>query len=164
MTAGIGLGFLCMAVRAILPANESGEAVFLLSKQGKVLFSLVEGLAQVASPFMLLMLGGQFTFSAVKGMKKQIILGTVGRILLAPVIAIGVGYLLSTAGVLRLGTAEYASFIALFASPVAVSSAIMAREMGNDDILAGQLVVWTSVGSVLTLFLFAVVFRTVGLL
>ncbi|MBQ9783265.1 MAG: AEC family transporter [Clostridia bacterium] len=161
---GIGLGFLCLAVRALLPVNEAGEAVFMLSKQGKVLFSLVEGLAQIASPFMLLMLGGQFTFSAVKGMKKQIVLGTIGRILLAPVFAIGVGYLLSSAGVLRLGTAEYASFIALFASPVAVSSAIMAREMGNDDVLAGQLVVWTSIGSVFTLFLFAVVFRTVGLL
>ena len=161
---GIGLGFLCLAVRALLPTNEAGEAVFMLSEQGKVLFSVAEGLAQIASPFMLLMLGGQFTFSAVKGMKKQILLGTVGRILLAPVLAIGIGYLLSSAGVLQLGTAEYASFIALFASPVAVSSAIMAREMGNDDMLAGQLVVWTSIGSVFTLFLFAVLFRTVGLL
>ena len=161
---GISLGFLCLAVRALLPVNEAGEAVFMLSKQGRVLFSILESLAQIASPFMLLMLGGQFTFSAVKGMKKQILIGTVGRILLAPILAIGVGYLLSSAGVLRLGTAEYATFIALFASPVAVSSAIMAREMGNDDILAGQLVVWTSIGSVLTLFLFAVLFRTVGLL
>ena len=113
---------------------------------------------------MLMMLGGQFTFSAVKGMKRQIILGTVARIVLAPVLALGVGYALSRSGVLSLGAPEYASFIALFASPVAVSSAIMAREMKNDDTLAGQLVVWTSVGSVLTLFLFAFVFRSIGLL
>lgn len=160
----IFLGFVCLAVRQLIPMGEAGVPVFMLSRQLRVLFSVVEGLAKIASPFMLLMLGGQFTFSAVKGMKGQIILGTVGRILLAPILAVGVGYLLSQVGVLHLGVAEYASFIALFASPVAVSSAIMAREMGNDDTLAGQLVVWTSIGSVLTLFVFAFVFRTVGLL
>lgn len=161
---GIVLGLLCVGMRQLLPVNEVGEPVFMLSKQGKILFSVVESLSKIASPFMLMMLGGQFTFSAVKGMKRQIVLGTVGRILLAPVLSIGVGYLLSRAGLLSLGTAEYASFISLFASPVAVSSAIMAREMGNDDTLAGQLVVWTSLGSVLTLFLFAFTFRSIGLL
>ena len=160
----IALGFVCLAVRQLIPTNELGTPVFMMSDQLKVIFSVVEGLAKIASPFMLLMLGGQFTFSAVKGMKRQIVLGTVGRILLAPVLSIGVGYILSQLGLIRLGTAEYASFIALFASPVAVSSAFMAKEMGNDDTLAGQLVVWTSVGSVLTLFLFVVVFRMVGLL
>ncbi len=160
----IAAGLLCVGIRQMIPVGADGTPVFMLSKQGKILFSVVESMSKIASPFMLMMLGGQFTFSAVKGMKGQIILATVARIVLAPVLAIGVGYALSRAGILSLGAPEYASFIALFASPVAVSSAIMAREMKNDDILAGQLVVWTSVGSVLTLFLFAFVFRTVGLL
>lgn len=160
----IAAGLLCVAVRQLIPAGADGTPVFMLSKQGKILFSVVESMSKIASPFMLMMLGGQFTFSAVKGMKGQIILGTVGRIVLAPVLAIGVGYLLSRAGILSLGSPEYASFIALFASPVAVSSAIMAREMKNDDTLAGQLVVWTSLGSVITLFLFAFAFRSIGLL
>ena len=160
----IVLGLLCVGTRQLIPTNALGEPVFMLSKQGKILFSVVESLSKIASPFMLMMLGGQFTFSAVKGMKRQIFLGTLGRILLAPVLAIGVGYLLTRVGVLSLGTAEYASYIALFASPVAVSSAIMAREMQNDDTLAGQLVVWTSIGSVFTLFLLAFTFRMIGLL
>ena len=161
---GIALGFVCLAVRQAIPADASGVPVFQISRQLKVIYTVVEWLAKIASPFMLLMLGGQFTFSAVKGMRRQIVLGTVGRILLAPILGIGIGALLSKLGLIRLGTAEYASFIALFASPVAVSSAIMAREMGNDDVLAGQLVVWTSVGSVFTLFLFAFVFRMLGVL
>ncbi len=160
----IALGILCVVIRTWIPVNEMGEKVFLLSKQGKVLFSVVENLAKIASPFMLMVLGGQFTFSAVSGMKKQIVIGTAARILLAPILGIGAAWLLARAGVLTLGVAEYASFIALFASPVAVSSAIMAKEMGNDDILAGQLVVWTSIGSVFTIFLFAFVFRSIGLL
>lgn len=162
---GISIGFLCLAVRSLIPVNEAGEKVFLLSKQASMFFSVVEGMAKIASPFMMLMLGGQFSFAAVKGMKKQIVIGTVGRVLFAPALGIGVGLLLSRYMVLlNLGAAEYASFIAIFASPVAVSSAIMAREMDNDDVLAGQYVVWTSIASVFTVFLFAFVFRSIGIL
>ena len=162
---GIALGFLCLAVRTLIPVGADGQKVFLLSEQGSMVFCVIEGMAKIASPFMMLMLGGQFSFAAVKGMKKQILIGTAGRVLLAPLLGIGVGFLLSRyTGFLDLGAAEYASFIALFASPVAVSSAIMAREMGNDDTLAGQYVVWTSIASVFTLFLFAFAFRSFGLL
>lgn len=161
---GVALGFVCLAVRQLIPVNEAGEKVFLLSEEGRVVYTVVQNLSKIASPFMMLVLGGQFTFSAVKTMKKPIIVGVAGRILLAPMLAIGLGYVLARFGILSLGAPEYASFIALFASPVAVSSAIMAREMGNDDVLAGQLVVWTSIGSVFTIFLFAMLFRTLGLL
>lgn len=161
---GVCLGLVCLAVRHFLPLNADGEKVFLLSRELKVFYVAVQNVSKIASPFMLLILGGQFTFSAVREMKVQIVLGVVGRILLAPCLAIGVGYLLARGGLITLGAPEYASFIAVFGSPVAVSSAIMAREMGNDEALAGQYVVWTSVGSVLTLFLFAMTFRTLGLL
>lgn len=161
---GVCLGLFCLAVRTLIPTDENGEKIFMISKQLNVLYTVVQNLSRIASPFMLLILGGQFTFSAVKTLKKQIIIGTAARILLAPILAIGAGYLLSRLGILSLGTAEYATFIAVFATPIAVSSAIMAREMNNDEILAGQLVVWTSVGSVFTIFLFAMFFRMVGLL
>ncbi|MBO5270824.1 MAG: AEC family transporter [Clostridia bacterium] len=161
---GVVLGGVCLGIRHFIPVNEAGEKVFLFSRDLSVLYRVIENVSKIASPFMLLILGGQFTFTAVKTLRKQIIIGTLGRILLAPCLALGVGYLLSRLGWITLGAPEYASFIALFASPVAVSSAIMAREMGNDDALAGQLVVWTSVGSVFTIFLFAMGFRMLGLL
>ena len=47
----------------------------------------------------------------------------------------------------------YPALLALFGSPVAVSSAVMAQEMENDGVLAGQLVVWTSVVSMLTIYM-----------
>ncbi|MBQ8331034.1 MAG: AEC family transporter [Clostridia bacterium] len=161
---GIAVGVLCLLLRILIPTGADGEKVFLLSKQFSVIFSVAESIAKIASPFMLLMLGGQFTFSAVKSMKKQIVIGTVARILISPLLAIGLGWLLSEQfGLLDLGAAEYASFLSVFATPVAVSSAIMAREMKNDDTLAGQLVIWTSIFSVLTLFLFAFACRFLGL-
>ena len=54
--------------------------------------------------------------------------------------------------------------IALFGTPVAVSSAVMASQMGNDEQLATQLVMWTSIGSVVTIFLQACILMSLGLI
>ena len=56
---------------------------------------------------------------------------------------------------------EFPALIALFATPVAVSSAIMAGEMDNDEVLAGQLVVWSSLFSMLTMFVIIVIVKSV---
>ena len=110
------------------------------------------------------MLGGQFRFDVVGGMKKEIILGTSLRVLIAPTIGLGVAVLLHRMGILSLQAGDYAAMVALFGSPVAVSSAVMAGEMGNDDQLASQYVVWTSIFSMLTIFLTVALLRGVGLL
>jgi hypothetical protein len=39
----------------------------------------------------------------------------------------------------------------------------MAAEMGNDDELAGQLVVWTSIISAFTLFIIVLICRSIGI-
>ena len=53
----------------------------------------------------------------------------------------------------------------MFGTPVAVSSAIMAESIGdNDEQLAGQLVVWTSVASVFSLFAMVFALMSMGLL
>ena len=59
--------------------------------------------------------------------------------------------------------AHYAAFIGVFATPVAVSSVPMAQEMGADTNLAGQLVVWTTIMSSLTVFLCTYVLRVIGI-
>ena len=129
------------------------------------LYSCASNLKAIASPLALIVLGGQFTFSAVKGMTKEIIVGTLWRILFAPLIGIGVAILLSTYTDLFTFEAEvYPTLIALFGTPVAVSSAIMAGEMKNDEQLATQLVVWTSLGSIITLFATVFILMSFGLL
>ena len=62
------------------------------------------------------------------------------------------------------GTDAYPGLIALFGSPVAVSSAIMASQMEGDEQLATQLVVWSSVCSIATIFLTACILMATGLL
>ena len=78
---------------------------------------------------------------------------------------LGVAVLLSEyLEVLSFDASIYPALVALFGSPVAVVSAVTAQEMGSDGVLAGQLVVWTSVLSIFTLFFFVLVLRLIGVL
>jgi len=83
---------------------------------------------------------------------------------MAPIVGLAIALLCRAIGLLQLSAGEIAGLAALYGSPVAVSSAIMAGQMGNDEQLAGQLVVWTSIVSLLTLFLIIFTLRQLGLL
>lgn len=121
-------------------------------------------LARASTPVALLVLGGQFEMDRVKGLKRQITLGVLGRLLLAPVVGIGGAVLLQSIGMLHFDNGIYAALIALFATPVAVASAIMAEEMDNDGQLAGQLVLWTTLFSALVMFVVIAFLRSLHLL
>ena len=56
------------------------------------------------------------------------------------------------------------AMVAVCASPVAVSSAVMTQEIGGDDQLASQIVVWSSVLSMVSIFLIVYALRTLGAL
>lgn len=160
---GIALGMLCLVIRS-LQTSLFGQPVFLLKRDLKFAYTVLNNLKSLASPFALIVMGGQFTFSAVKGMWKEILSGTLGRIVLAPALGIGLAVVLNSLGVFSWDGSVYPALIALFGSPTAVSSAIMAGQMGADEQLATQLVVWTSIGSIFTIFLTVVMLMSFGLL
>lgn len=158
------LGLICLAIRE-LQIMHFGSAVFTLKVQGKLFYTTLNNLKAIASPFALLVLGGQFEFSAVRGLLKEIAAGTIWRIVLAPLLGIGGAIVLSGSfGILSCGVNEYPALIAMFGSPVAVSSAVMAGSMGSDEQLATQLVVWTSLFSILTIFGEVCLLMAMGLL
>jgi len=115
----------------------------------KPVYTVLGYLSNLATPLALLVLGVQFEFSAVKEMKKEIVFGTLARTVLAPALAIGVAFLFLKE---QFSGAHFAAFVAMFATPVAVSSVPMAQEMKGDASLAGQLVVWTTLASALSVF------------
>lgn len=161
---GVVLGLVCLGIRG-LQMELFGEVLFALNKQTKFLYTAINNLKSMASSLALIVMGGQFEFSAVKELKKEIVVGTVWRIVIAPILGIGGAILLSRySGLLTCGVNEYPALIALFGSPVAVSSAVMAGSMGNDEQLATQLVVWTSICSIVTIFLQVCILMGAGLL
>ena len=152
LTISVLLGLLCLVVRAA-QQQIFGEVVFSLNVHTQFLYKVISNLSAIASPFALIVLGGQCEFTAVKNMKKELIVGTLGRIVAAPLLVIGVAVLLTKyTNVINFGVNEMPALISLFGSPTAVSGAVMAAEMNNDEQLATQLVVWTSAGSILTIF------------
>ncbi len=127
-------------------------------KDIEFLYKTLENLKSICTPFALLVLGGKFEFSAVKRQLKYIVFGTAVRTVAVPVIALSAAYFFIPG---LLGE-HFATYVAVFGTPVAVASAIMAKEMGADDELAGQLVVWTSLVSTVTIFVYVVIFRAIG--
>lgn len=120
-------------------------------------FTVLDYLSRCATPIALLTLGIQFEFSTVSELKREIVLGTVARLVFVPVICLSAAYLL-----FDFDGAHFAAFVAIFATPVAVSSVPMAQEMGADARLAGQLVIWNTLFSGFTIFVYAFILKLIG--
>ena len=151
---GIAAGLVAVAVRALLV--KLGVS-FRLSDVTP-LMTFLQYIANLAIPMALLVLGAQFEFSAVSALRREIIFGTVVRVVAIPLVFIGLALIFRA----HFRPAHFACFVSVFATPVAVTSVPMAQEMGGDVTLAGQLVVWSTLASALTVFLFTFVLRLLG--
>ncbi len=149
-------GIITVVLRNALPIE------FSIREDLPFFYSALSSAAKVASPLALVVLGARFDVGKVSQLRNQISFGVVTRLVVAPVLAIVSGYILSEyAGIISLTEIEYPALIALFATPVAVSSAVMVGEIGGDEQLAGQLVVWTSFVSIFSMF--AIIFAVKAL-
>ena len=79
------------------------------------------------------------------------------KLIVSPGLFLGLGALLGFRGV------AFVSLIGIFASPTAVNSFTMAQQMGGDAELAGDIVVTTSAVSILTMFLWVFLFKSLGM-
>ena len=155
-------GLLVLLVRALFV--EFGwtfrlKSFTLFGQEVTFVYKALQYVANTATPFSLIVLGGKFTISAVKRLWKPILVTTLIRCVAIPAISLFVAYLL----IPSLQGQHFAAYIAVFGTPTAVSSAIMAKEMGGDDELAGQIVVWTTILSAFTIFVEIVVLKAVGI-
>ena len=122
------------------------------------LYKILTQMKNAATPLALIVLGATFEFSAIPEMKKEIIAGVSARCVISPIIGLSFAMLLG-----GFSGAEFAAFVSVFGTSVAVSSVPMAQEMDSDAALAGQLVVWTTVISAFTLFVFIYALRIIGI-
>lgn len=132
-------------------------------KDVRFLYKALESVKSVCTPFALIVLGGRFEFSAVSRLWREIVFGTLMRTVAVPVLGLTGAYLLRMTVMPELSGGHFAAYVGVFATPVAVASAIMAKEMNADDELAGQLVVWTSLVSTVTIFLYVTILRALGI-
>lgn len=155
---GVVAGFFCLSLRFVIPVNPSGVKVFTIKQNLPFVYKSISMLAQSASPVALIALGGNFKFSAVSHLKYKIIAGVLARTVLCPLICLLIAYKIGFGGL------EFPALIALYGTPLAVSTVPMSAEMGSDSELAGQLVVWTTLASAFTLFVIIFVSAQSGIL
>ncbi len=153
---GVVAGVAALGVRALF---EQFGVTFRLSDVTPV-YKVLEYLSGMATPMALLVLGAQFEFSAISSLRKEILIGVFMRNVVVPILGLGAAYLLFFPSYFN--GAHFAAFVAMFTTPVAVSSVPMAQEMNSDVALAGQLVVWTTLFSAITVFLSAFLLKAVG--
>lgn len=152
----IAAGVVALTVRALF--SEWGVTWRLSDLT--VIYTPVRYLSGVATPLALLVMGMQFEFSAVKALRREIITATLGRVCAAPLLGVGLAYLCFRN---VFSGAHFAAFVALFATPVAVSSVPMTQEMGGDTSLAGQIVVFTTIFSAVSIFIASFLLRLSGI-
>lgn len=124
----------------------------------ELLLNQVESVSKLATPIALLCLGGTFKIQALKRHKRPLILACAGKLIIVPIAFLSIAIMLGFRGI------ELATLMAMFAAPVASSSFPMAQELGGNGELAGEIVVVTSLLSIITVFGWVLLLSFSGLL
>ena len=118
----------------------------------------ITDLGKVTTPLSLVALGASFTFASAAAFRKQLIVGVSGKLVVCPLIMVTLAVLLG------LRAEMLVPVLIFFAAPTAVSSFPMAQQMDGDGELAASLVVFTSTLSILTIFIWIFVLKTLALI
>lgn len=122
------------------------------------ILSPLGSMSKAATPLAFIVLGGTFRFSCLSHNLKPLCFVTVSRLLLFP------GLVFTVAIILGFRNEALVALIGAAASPTAVSSFTMALEMDADGELAGQIVIITSIASILTIFMWVLLLSTWNLI
>ncbi len=134
--------------------------IFKLSKipLSEIILTPIKNIKSIATPFALLIVGGDFEFRSFIGNFKCVLATGLCRMLVVPGIVLSVAYFLGFRGV------NIALLISTFATPVAVSSTPMAFKMNGDYDLACQILVFTTLISMFSILFFTYITKTLGIL
>lgn len=122
-----------------------------------ILEQTIQSVSAIASPLQLFLLGAFFQFSGLKTYRRELVTVSIAKLIVSPGLFLGLGALLGFRGV------AFVSLIGIFASPTAVNSFTMAQQMGGAAELAGDIVVTTSAASILTMFFWIFLFKSLGM-
>ncbi len=118
--------------------------------------SAIEYLAALTLPLALLGIGGSLNFESIKKDCRLAIIAAGLKIIVTPLLLIFIAIKLGFSGV-SLGV-----MFVLFAAPTAIASFIMAKAMDSNAELAGNIVLFTTLGSVITMSLGIFLLKSAG--
>lgn len=153
---GVMAGIFLVILKTFL-VTSSGTPIILIERDVPFLYTTIRTLSLTASPLALIALGAQFEFHALKKAKKAVLITILFRNLLIPAVMVTL-----TVYMIQFNDQyQYLlpAVIAVFATPVAISSVVLVDQLGGDSDAAGQIVVWTTLLSSVTLFVIISVLR-----
>ena len=112
----------------------------------------------MSSPIGLIIMGAALQFDKIRGNRLVLSISVISKLVLIPLVGISLGILIGFRGI------DLLTVTTLFAAPTAVSSYPMAVEMDSDSDLACQIVVFTTLFSCLTNFIFLYLINMLGLI
>lgn len=115
-------------------------------------------IGRVATPLALVALGGQFQFSSIGSFRRQLTISVVGRLIISPLIMVLLGIMFGFRNEMLIPV------LIMFGAPTAVSSFPMAQQMDGDGELAASLVIFTTLFSIITIFLWVFALKQMGMI
>ncbi len=113
------------------------------------------------TPMALIAVGAQFQMKRARVFARPIAIGVIGRMIVVPAVvftlALTVFRFIDFSG-------TWPAMIAVFASPIAISSVAITKGLDGDDELAGHMVIFSTALAVFTIFILVVLFRSFGML
>ena len=144
------------------PLIHAGVLGLLVSASGITVPAALDGtleqLGRIATPLALIVLGGDFRVSALKGRFVKALAVALIKLIAVP------AAMLPIAVAMGLRQEVLAAVLIAWASPTAVSSYIMSQQAGADDQLAGQIVMFSSFLCIFTMFGWIYLLKSAGLL
>ena len=147
-------GVMVLLLRQAIPATS-----YLLRDKIPFVYKILAYLASMSTPFAFLLVGASLDIGRSVSDLKQLIAVVLLKDLIYPALA------LIAFAFLKIGDGvEFAILVSVFASPTAVTSAIMASEMGGDQDLANEIVAYTTVFSMISLLIIIYTLKITGCL
>lgn len=127
--------------------------------EGNFVYDTLSLLGATATPMALLAIGSSLQFGQFNAYIKPILLVTSARLVVIPISVFFVAHwVIEWAGT----TGYWPTLIAIFASPVAASSVAVTQGLKGDERIASQLVLWTTLMSMVTYFIYISFFANLG--
>lgn len=116
-----------------------------------LIYEPISDISGIVTPLAFIFLGASLKFSSTKNHKKELVAVIILKLFVFPTILLSIAIALGFSG------AWIVALLALFASPTAVSSFSLVKIIGGDSDLAGNIVVFTTTLSVITMFIWVYV-------
>ena len=118
----------------------------------------ISELCNMATPLSLFVLGGTLHFSSMRKNALPLTIGTTSKLVAVPALITLIMYAIG------FRNSEFFVVFCMFATPVAAASYPMAQSMDADADLAGEYIVITTVLSIVTIFFWILILKTIGII